>query len=55
MITKTEALRVLDDRGHLHTEAGNDLGPVVRVFLDGYTDWPSFATVAITPASTRET
>lgn len=54
MITKAEAQQLLDDAGTARTRAGDNLGPVLRIFLDEYTDWPSFATIhSLTPA--RET
>lgn len=54
MITRTEAQQLLDGAGGARTEAGDDLGPVVRVFLDEYTDWPSFFTIN-SAAPARET
>lgn len=46
MITKIQAQRLLDDAGAARTASGDDLGLVLRIFLDEYTDWPSFFTVS---------
>ena len=54
MITKAEAQQLLDDGGAARTEAADRLGPVVRVFLDEYTDWPIFFTIH-SASSRRET
>lgn len=55
MINKSQALQVLDDQRAVLTRAGEQLGPVVRIFLDDFTDWPSFCTVDLAAPSTRET
>lgn len=55
MIGRDEAEQLLADRGRARTSAGHDLGPVVQVFLDEYTGWPSFMTVALSPAAGEET
>lgn len=54
MITKTQAEQLLDERGQARTTTGDNLGEVLRVFLDNYTDWPSFCTVQ-SSAPSRET
>ena len=54
MITRTEAKQLLDRAGAARTSAGDDLGPVQRIFLDEYTDWPSFFTIQSSSPS-RET
>ena len=54
MITKRQAQQLLDDAGEARTRAGDPLGPVLRIFLDEYTDWPSFFTVS-SASPARET
>lgn len=44
MISHDEAEQLLDNQGHL-TAGQDDLGPVLRVYLDEYTGWPSFCTI----------
>lgn len=46
MISHDEAEQLLEDQGRLYTRRGADLGPVLRVYLDEYTAWPSFCTIA---------
>ena len=46
---------MLADRGRVYTSVGNDLGPVIRMFLDDYTGWPSFLTVTLEPRTGEET
>ena len=48
MISRDEAERLVAEEGHVVTASGWDAGPVARVFLDEYTNWPSFLTVAAT-------
>ena len=50
MIDRDEAEQLLEAEGHLflgaEPDVGRDAGPVLRVYLDEYSGWPSFATVA---------
>jgi len=50
MIDRDEAEALLEAGGHLFLgsgdDTGRDAGPVLRVYLDEYSGWPSFATVA---------
>lgn len=50
MIDRDEAEQLLEAGGHLFLGSGDDVGldagPVLRVYLDEYSGWPSFATVA---------
>ena len=46
MINRDEAEALLEEQGHLFLHDGADAGLVRRVYLDEYTGWPSFATVA---------
>ena len=46
MIDSEQAEHLLDDRGHVFAGDNTDLGPVARVFVDEYTNWPSFVTIA---------
>ncbi len=50
MIDRDEAEQLLEAEGHLFLgsglDVGRDAGPVLRVYLDEYSGWPSFATVA---------
>ena len=46
MIDRDEAEALLEAEGHLFLGDGGDAGPVLRVYLDEYSGWPSFATVA---------
>ena len=55
MIPRDEAERVVDEEGQACTRGGDALGPVVRVFLDEYTGWPSFMTVQLDKTSAHET
>jgi len=55
MITRDEAERVVDEEGQAWTQKRDALGPVVRVFLDEYTGWPSFMTVQLNETSAHET
>jgi len=55
MITRDEAERIVDEEGQAWTQDGDALGPVMRVFLDEYTGWPSFMTVQLDETSAHET
>ena len=55
MITRNGAEQVIEDEGRALTRDGDLLGPVVRVFLDEYTGWPSFMTVQLDERSAHET
>lgn len=55
MIDRDEAERIIDQQLRMETEDGVVLGPVLRVFLDDYTGWPSFATISHTADPARET
>lgn len=46
MIDRDEAEQLLADGGHLFDGSGHDAGPVLRIYLDEYTGWPTFATIA---------
>jgi hypothetical protein len=48
MIDRDEAEQLLDDAGHLLASDDSDLGPVSQIYLDEYTNWPSFVTIAST-------
>ena len=54
MIDRDEAEALLEAEGHLFlgsgADTGRDAGPVLRVYLDEYSGWPSFATVAAAEA-----
>jgi len=55
VITRDEAEQVVEEKGRALTRQGDLLGPVVRVFLDEYTGWPSFMTVQLDERSVHET
>ena len=55
VITRDEAEQVVEEKGRALTRHGDLLGPVVRVFLDEYTGWPSFMTVQLDNRSAHET
>ena len=55
MIDRDEAEQIIDQARPMRTEHGDDLGPVLRVFLDEYTGWPSFATINHATVPGRET
>jgi hypothetical protein len=55
MISRDEAERIVDGGGQAVTQDGDDLGSVVRIFLDEYTSWPSFMTVQLDQTSAHET
>lgn len=44
MINKQQAEQILADQAYLFA-TGEDRGPVLRIFLDEYTGWPSFCTI----------
>lgn len=46
MIDREEAEQLIADGGHLFAAEGSDLGTIVRIYLDEYTGWPGFLTVA---------
>lgn len=49
MIDRDEAERLLANRGHLIASDGTDLGPLLQVYVDEYTGWPTFATINVNP------
>lgn len=55
MISRTEAEQVVDRGGSARNRDGEELGRVVRVFLDQYTGWPSFMTVRLGESTSHET
>ena len=46
MIDREQAEQLLDDRRHVLAGDNADLGPVAGVYVDEYTIWPSFITIA---------
>lgn len=46
MIDLDQAEWLLDTDGHLFNGSGHDSGEVLRIYVDVYTGWPSFATIA---------
>ena len=54
MIDRDEAETIVADKLPLGTTSGVRLGSVIRVFLDDYTGWPSFATVDLGKTDRQE-
>lgn len=48
MIDRDEAEQLLATQGHLIAGDGTDLGPLLQVYVDEYTGWPTFATISLT-------